>query len=165
MSANAPATDPSALRQIFGQFASGVTVIASGAGGDVHAMTANAFMSVSLDPPLALISLQNECRMRRRVDQEGRFGVSILAADQAAQSDHFAGRATDCAAPRFTERAAAPVLEGALAWISCKVEQQLPAGDHTLFIARVEDFDQSTGAPLLFYGGAYRTLNKEATAQ
>ena len=154
--------DPRALRDMFGQFASGVTVIASGDADDVHAMTANAFMSVSLNPPLILVSLQNESRMRTRIDRDSRFGVSILAADQEAASDHFAGRTEAEAAVRFRLQNDTPVLEGALAWMACTVETVCPAGDHTLFIAHVDDYDQTSGAPLLFFGGQYRSLDQEA---
>ena len=150
------------LRDMFGQFASGVTVIACGPEGDEHGMTANAFMSVSLDPPLVTVSLQNDCRMSSRLKVGDRFGVSILAEDQRAASDHFAGRAIEADAARFERKANAPVLQGALAWIAGTVVQQAPAGDHTLYIARVEDFDRSGGTPLLFFGGAYRRISQEA---
>lgn len=154
--------DGLALRQIFGQFASGVTVITSGAESAVHGMTANTFMSVSLEPALILISLQNDSRMRQVIDAEGRFGVSILADGQQSVSDHFAGRTEDAAAASFEYRGGTPVVKDALAWIACSVEQRHLAGDHTLFIAHVDDFLQSEGAPLLFFGGQYRTLSEGA---
>lgn len=157
--------DEGALRRIFGQFASGVTVIASGAPGAVHGMTANAFMSVSLDPALILVSLKNDSRMRGVVDESGRFGISILAEDQQSASEHFAGRLFDEAAAAFEFPGSTPVLKGALAWISCCVEQRVMAGDHTLFIAKVDDFFHSEGSPLLFYGGQYRTLSRGADAK
>lgn len=158
-------TDARALRDMFGQFASGVTVIAAGVEGDVHGMTANAFMSVSLDPPLILVSLSNSSNMRQKIEADGRFGVSILAAGQKAASEHFAGRAEYAETAQFERRADAPVVVGALAWLACSMEQHLIAGDHTLIIARVNAFAQSTGAPLLFFGGQYRTLDEEARAQ
>jgi len=154
-----------ALRQIFGQFASGVTVITSGAKGSVHGMTANAFMSVSLDPALVLISLKNDSHMRDVIDAEGRFGVSILADSQQSVSDHFAGRLVDNAAAQFDHPGDTPVVAGALAWIACFVEQRHIAGDHTLFIANVDDFLQSAGTPLLFFGGQYRTLSEGELSQ
>lgn len=150
------------LRDMFGQFASGVTVIACGEPGEEHGMTANAFMSVSLDPPLVLVSLQNDSRMRDRLEPGSRFGVSILAEDQQAASDHFAGRAEDPNVVRFERKGSAPVLAGALASIACSVERRQPAGDHTIYIARVEAFDRTAGTPLVFFGGAYRTINQEA---
>lgn len=154
-----------ALRDIFGQFASGVTIIAAGAEKDVHGMTANAFMSVSLDPPLILVSLKNDSNMRQKIEADGRFSVSILAEEQKAASEHFSGRAENAETALFEHQAGAPVVAGALAWISCSVEQQHVAGDHTLIIARVDAFAQSSGAPLLFFGGEYRTLNHEVHAQ
>jgi flavin reductase (DIM6/NTAB) family NADH-FMN oxidoreductase RutF len=154
--------DGLALREIFGQFASGVTVITSGAKGSVNGMTANAFMSVSLDPALVLISLKNDSYMRNVIDAEGRFGVSILADGQQSVSDHFAGRLEDDTAAKFDHPGDTPVVAGALAWIACSVEQRHIAGDHTLFIANVDDFLQSAGAPLLFFGGQYRTLSEGA---
>ena len=155
-------SDGRALRQMFGQFASGVTVITSGAIDDVHGMTANAFMSVSLDPALILISLKNASRMRDVIDARGCFGVSILAEGQRSVSDHFAGRLVDETAARFERSGDTPVLAGALAWIVCSVEQRHLAGDHTLFVARVDDFLQTEGAPLLFFDGRYRTLSEGA---
>ena len=99
-----------ALRQIFGQFASGVTVIRSGVRDSIYGMTANAFMSVPLEPALILISLQNDSRMRKVTDVEGRFGVSSLAVGQQSVSDHFAGRIDDQAAAQFDYPSDTPLL-------------------------------------------------------
>ena len=159
--AGSPPPNTRALRDMFGQFASGVTVIASGDDDDIHAMTANAFMSVSLEPALILVSLQNESRMRARIERVGPFGVSILAEGQSAASDHCAGRLDAEDAVRFERLAGAPVLKGALAWMACSIESACPAGDHTLIIARVNNYGQAIGKPLLFYGGKYRSLDQE----
>ncbi len=92
--------DPAvALRQTLGMFATGVTVITTVVADQVHGMTANAFMSVSLQPPLVLISVDGRTKMCTLLHHDRRFAVSVLAADQHALSDHFAGRAPKDATP------------------------------------------------------------------
>ena len=126
-----------ALREMSGRFATGVTVISAGDGHDVHGMKANVFMSILLNPELVLVSLKNDSRMRQMIEAHGLFGISILRSDQTPASEHFAGRTDDAPSARFSWRQAAPILDGALAWITCSAEQQHLAGDHTLFIGRV----------------------------
>ena len=127
-----PAT---ALRQTLGMFATGVTVITTRAGDQVHGMTANAFMSVSMEPPLVLISV-----------------------------DRFAGRAGDGAPePSFDMVHETPVVDGSAAQFVSKVEKSYWGGDHSLFLGRVEFacYDESA-QPLLFHGGQYGGLSSGA---
>lgn len=150
--------DPREFRRTCGRFATGVTVITADTGDRVHGMTANAFVSVSLEPPLILVSVDNRARMRQVIERAGRYGVSILAEDQASLSDHFAGRPVEAAEIRFTQAFGVPLLEGALAHLVARVVEAHPAGDHTLFIGEVEHLAYRDGRPLIFYSGQYSGL-------
>ncbi|MGW5520840.1 flavin reductase family protein [Gordonia sp. NPDC003950] len=165
--ASHPATgadlDPSPLRmrKVLGRFASGVTIVTTAEGESeesVHGMTANAFTSVSLDPPLVLVSIANRARMNAKIAETGRYGVSILACDQEPLSLHFAGAASEPDLVRFTWRRGVPLLDGALVHLSCTVTDSHPAGDHTLHVGRVEELWFDDGHPLLFYTGSFRAL-------
>ena len=146
------------LRNSLGRFATGVTVITALEGGKTHGMTANAFVSVSLDPPLVLVSLDNRSHMHRILPAARQFGISVLAEDQQAMSDHFAGRTTADLHVRFLSRAGAALLDGAVAHFVARVEDVHSAGDHTIYVARVEYFESRDDKPLLFYAGKYQRL-------
>ena len=124
-------------------------------------MTANAFVSVSLDPPLVLVSLDNRSNMHRLLPLTRRYGVSVLAEDQIVLSNHFAGRTVEGLHIRFVERQGVPLLEGAVAYFVVEVVDAHPAGDHTLYIGRVEHFESRDERPLLFYGGQYQQLRPQ----
>src|SRR5689334_8064807 len=109
--------DPStALRRTLALFATGVTIITTRSGEQVHGMTANAFMSVSLEPPLVLISVDRRAKMCRLLHEGSTYGVSVLCEGQSALSDRFAGRpaADDAPEPRFEIIHDTPIVEGAL---------------------------------------------------
>jgi flavin reductase (DIM6/NTAB) family NADH-FMN oxidoreductase RutF len=153
--------DPAlALRQTLGMFATGVTVITTRVADQVHGMTANAFMSVSLEPPLVLISVDRRTKMCSLLYEGQRFAVSVLAADQRALSDRFAGRVADGAPePSFGIVHETPLVEGAAAHFVASVMRSHWGGDHSLFLGRVEYARFEPGArPLLFHGGQYRDL-------
>jgi flavin reductase (DIM6/NTAB) family NADH-FMN oxidoreductase RutF len=122
-------------------------------------MTANAFLSVSLDPPLVLVSVDKRAKMHAFLLEAGHYGVSVLSEDQKVLSDHFAGRVTESIEVRFIERLGVPLLEGALAHIIARIIEAHPTGDHTLFIGAVEHLYYRDGKPLIFYAGRYRTLS------
>jgi flavin reductase (DIM6/NTAB) family NADH-FMN oxidoreductase RutF len=149
--------DPAmALRRTLGMFATGVTVITILKGEQVHGMTANAFMSVSLDPPLVLVSIDRRTKMCGLLYEGSHYGVSVLCETQSALSDRFAGRAANGAAdPRFDLVRETPLVDGALAHFVARVERSYWGGDHSLFLGRVEYARQHSGAPLLFHGGRY----------
>ena len=156
-----PAT---ALRQTLGMFATGVTVITTRAGDQVHGMTANAFMSVSMEPPLVLISVDRRTKMCNMLHEGQRFGVSVLASGQQDLSDRFAGRAGEGAGePSFDIVHETPVVDGSAAQFVSKVEKSYWGGDHSLFLGRVEFacYDESA-QPLLFHGGQYGGLSSGA---
>jgi flavin reductase (DIM6/NTAB) family NADH-FMN oxidoreductase RutF len=148
------------FRKALGRFATGVTVVSALQNGKVHAMTANSFVSVSLDPPLLLVSLDNRSHMHQILPSVGRYGISVLAEHQKKLSDHFAGRSIGDTNIRFTNRAGATLLEGALAHFVVKVFDTHPVGDHTLYVGFVEDFEYREDRPLLFYAGDYQQLHR-----
>lgn len=153
---------PLRMRKALGRFASGVTIVTTAESDDatsVHGMTANAFTSVSLDPPLVLVSVSTRARMDAKIRATGRYGVSILAGDQEPLSLHFAGASEDPDLVRFTWRKGVPLLDGALVHLSCSVADSHPAGDHTLHIGRVEELWYDDGRPLLFYTGSFRAID------
>jgi flavin reductase (DIM6/NTAB) family NADH-FMN oxidoreductase RutF len=149
------AIDAQLFRKTLGRFATGVTVITVAHQGHVHGMTANAFMSVSLNPPLVLASIGHNAQMYRLLASESHYGVSILSEAQEKLSRHFGGRPISGLNIAFEQEHGAPLLEGALAHIVAKVVDIHQAGDHTLFIGEVEYLHEHHGNPLLFYSGSY----------
>ena len=152
--------DPAlAFRKTLGMFATGVTVLTTRVGEQVHGMTANAFMSVSLQPPLVLVSIDRRARMGGLLHEGTRFGVSVLEARQTGLSDRFAGRvADDLPEATFEIVHEAPLVEGALAHLVARVVRSYWGGDHSLFLGRVEFARYGEGRPLLFHGGRYERL-------
>jgi len=143
------------FRRALGRFASGVTVVTTQQGDCTHGMTASAFVSVSLDPPLVLVSLDNRSRMHQILPVIGCYGISVLAEDQEELSNHFAGRTVEGLSIRFIMRGNIPLLNGALAHFAVDIVDIHAAGDHTLYIGRVQHFEANDGKPLLFYAGSY----------
>jgi flavin reductase (DIM6/NTAB) family NADH-FMN oxidoreductase RutF len=151
-----------AFRRTLGMFATGVTVLTARKGETVHGMTANAFMSVSLQPPLVLVSIDRRARMSSLLHEGTRFGVNVLEARQAALSDHFAGRAGEGSPePQFELVHDTPLVEGALAHLVTRVVRSYWGGDHSLFLGQVEFARYGEGEPLLFHGGRYERLVRD----
>ena len=153
--------DTRQFRNALGRFASGVTILTAEYEEQTHGMTANAFVSVSLDPPLILVSLDNRANMHRILPSVRRFGISVLAEDQDALSNHFAGRPAPGLHVRFVDRNGLPLIGGAVAYFVVDVIDIHPAGDHTLYVGRVEHFEANEGRPLLFYSGRYHRMREE----
>ncbi len=159
-----------ALRQAMRQWATGVTVVTSMYQNFRHGMTVNSFTSVSLDPPLILVSLERQTRTRRLVDQAGIFGVTILNKHQQEISDCFAGRLGEivdrfCNVETYTLATGAPLIRGGLAGLDCQVVSRYEVGTHTLFIGEVialhiPTLSEESSEPLLYYDRAYRGLQK-----
>jgi flavin reductase (DIM6/NTAB) family NADH-FMN oxidoreductase RutF len=145
------------LRTVMGRFATGVTVITATHRDTIHGMTANAFLSVSLRPPLVLVSL-GRCRMGEMLPRTKRYGVSVLAHDQENFAAHFAAQGESPTPPTFTIHNGVPLLEGALAHLVCRVVDVHTAGDHELWIGEVEHLQERDGEPLLFYTGKFGTV-------
>ena len=150
--------DPRLFRTTMSRFATGVTVVTTVINGQVHGMTANAFLSVSLDPPLVLVSIGQRARMHSLLPHTGRYGVSVLAEHQEELSGHFAGRVVDGLAISWTWHHDVPLLDGAAAYVVARVVMSYPAGDHTLYVGQVEQLAYNAARPLLFHAGRYGQL-------
>jgi flavin reductase (DIM6/NTAB) family NADH-FMN oxidoreductase RutF len=143
------------FRRTLGMFATGVTVITTRVAEQIHGMTANAFMSVSLQPPLIVISVDRRASMNALLREGVRFGVSVLEERQSVLSDRFAGRGGEGPDPEFELVHDTPLVEGALAHLVAGVVRSYWGGDHSLFLGRVEYVRYGEGTPLLFHGGGY----------
>lgn len=157
--------EPRAFRDACGAFATGVNVITTHCGGHDHGMTANAFMSVSLDPPLIAISIAEKAKMLGKIQEAGRFAVSVLAADMDKIAWHFAGKPNDSLHDLFEEVGGLPVIRGALATFVAEVHEEILAGDHTIFLGRVTSLMQvSEPQPLLFIKGKFGQMEDSRRA-
>lgn len=150
------------LRRVMGHFATGVTVITTlRASGELHGLTANAFTSVSLIPPLVLICVDKKAESYPCFEESKVFTVNFLANDQEAISRRFAvsgGEKFQGVAYRVGANNA-PILEGALAYLECRVSQTVDGGDHTIYVGEVEQAETPREAkPLLFFRGGYREI-------
>ncbi|MGG1674849.1 flavin reductase family protein [Neobacillus sp. NRS-1170] len=155
--------DDRQFRQAMGKFATGVTVIATELEGEIHGMTANAFMSVSLDPKLIVISIGEKAKILNKIKESKIFTVNILAADQQEHSMIFAGQLKEHREVAFERLDGKPVIPGSVAQVACEVSAEHVEGDHTLFIGKVTDIHLSDAEPLIFYSGKYRSLEKLET--
>jgi flavin reductase (DIM6/NTAB) family NADH-FMN oxidoreductase RutF len=160
------AVTPAGFRKALGCFATGVAVITVEIDGQVHGMTANAFTSVSLDPPLVLVCVKRQSRTHECLHATQRFGANILTDKQRPVSEHFAlpcgvrSAEIKYAGLFFRSERGTPVLEGSLAFLECRVDEMHVAGDHTIFLARVEEIMTGGGDPLLYFRGTYRCVGR-----
>ncbi len=148
---------PHEFRQTLGRWASGVTVVTVAHDGERRGMTASAFLSVSLEPPLILVSVDNKAHMQSVISEVDRFGVSILSANQRALSDHFARRNHDVDVP-WMDHEGLPLIGGAIAQLVCRKVETLPGGDHTLYVGEVEYSRYTDDDPLVYFRGQYHEL-------
>ena len=158
--------DPRAYRHTVGQFVTGVTVIATGTNGSIRAMTANAFASVSLDPPLVLFCVKKNAHLAQAIGLATEFAVNILGQDQQSLSTYFAGVWKESSPPpyAFETWEGLPRLEGCIAALACSVDAIHEGGDHWIVVGRVQALYRSepTRPPLLFCGGRYGALGDPA---
>lgn len=153
--------DPRALRHALGQFATGVTVIATrSADGTLTGLTANSFGALSLDPPLVTWALRLASPSLTVFDAAPRFVVNVLSEAQADLSRNFARQTADkFAGVSFADsQHGQPLLHGASAWFECRKVGRHLLGDHCLYVAQVERFTSSEASPLVFHSGHYHTL-------
>ncbi len=153
---------PNEFRAALGRFASGVTVITvETAEGGVHGMTANAFCSVSLRPPLVLVCIDHLAETYLHIRERRQFGVSVLKAEQEALSEFFADpeRNHDAGYRLGIQyrpmQSGTPVLQNALANLDCSVVHDYEGGDHTIFVGEVREVIVAEGTPLLYFRGRY----------
>ncbi|MEZ0065062.1 flavin reductase (DIM6/NTAB) family NADH-FMN oxidoreductase RutF [Streptacidiphilus sp. MAP12-20] len=163
---------PEEFRAALGQLASGVVLVTAhdadeGPRGEDVGMTATAFLSVSLEPPLVMVSVREDSRMEEVLTRVDRWAVSVLSADQRTTAARFAmkGRVSDrllfAELPhRRGALTGAPLVEGALATVECRTVDRIPAGDHVLVIGHVLEahVGAPAGGPLVYFRGQYRHL-------
>jgi flavin reductase len=157
------ASGRSALRSVLGRFATGVTVVAAGREMPCG-MTANAFTSVSLDPPLVLVCVDRSAAIYKTVLAAGSFTISMLSVSQEHVARHFANHSRPRGAEEFGAfgwdpgpRTGAPILHGAVAWLECELTTSHEGGDHEIFIGSVlaSGSGPSEDDALVFYGGNF----------
>lgn len=146
-----------------GSRASAVSIVtACGAGGRIHGMTVSDFTSVSLDPPLVLVSASKDARTLEVINEGRCYAINILAADQQDLSDLFASKSKEDV--RFegleytTGVTGAPLIPGAIANIDCRLVASHDAGDHILCIGEVEEVHLSDATPMVYFRGGYREI-------
>ena len=147
------------FRQALRHFASGVTIITTqDKAGTVHGMTATAFSSLSLEPPLILVAVARQSRCHAMIVASERFGVSVLYDHQADLSRHFSGQLAPPAVPEFHRLDGTPVIKGAMITLACSLQDATEGGDHTIFVGLVAEAITAPGEPLIHFGGQYRRL-------
>lgn len=152
--------DDRMFRTAMGKFATGVTVVTTKLGEDIHGMTANAFMSVSLNPKLVLVSIGHKATMKTYINHAQKFAINILREDQRDLSAYFAGQIKETRNVDFDWFHEMPTIKDALVNIVCELHDAVDAGDHTLFIGKVTELKVQDGNPLAFYNGNYHELVK-----
>jgi flavin reductase (DIM6/NTAB) family NADH-FMN oxidoreductase RutF len=158
--------DTESLRSAMRAWSAGVTVVTAAHEGQIHGMTVNSFTSISLDPALITISLQQNSRTHELISKSQAFGVTILSNEQAVISNIFAGRVPE-ASNRFanlqteTLVTGSPLIVGGLAWLDCRVIETFDAGMNMLFIAEVVAArSMDAGEPLVYHNREYWKLSK-----
>jgi flavin reductase (DIM6/NTAB) family NADH-FMN oxidoreductase RutF len=157
------------MRQAMRQWVTGVAVVSSFHDGVRHGMTVSSFTSISLQPPLVLVSLSKDARTHDLVQRSSAFGVTLLNQTQQDISDRFAGRTTEeqdrfADLETFTLQTGAPFLLHGLTCLDCIVVGAQDVGDHTLFIGQVIALQLGQdGAPLIYYNRGYRRLLDDQT--
>lgn len=153
------------LRAMMGRFATGVTVVAARHGPLLAGMTANAIASISLDPPLLMASINRGSETHVAIVGSHSFAVSVLGAEQRAIADCFALPTTAgklqrfCDAPWHEAETGSPILDGAIAFFDCRLNESHPAATHTIFIGEIVAAGYEEGVePLLWFGSRYRRL-------
>lgn len=156
--------DSLTYRKVLGQFATGVTLVTTRIGGEPWGMTANSFTSISLDPPLVMVSVSQGLTTNTAIREHGAFAVNILRADQMWIAQRFALR--ERPPDQFGDfpwregATGSPILEDCLGWVDCRLHDATEQGDHTVFFGRVERISLAEhGDPLLYYGGAYARID------
>lgn len=160
-----PPPSPSRFRRTLGRFATGVTVVAVADGDVRHGMTANAFTSVSLEPPLVLVCVDHRAAMHDLVLRAGTFAVTVLAADQRRDAEWFSsprprGHEFDDVAWKPAPVTGSPLLVDGLAYVDCELRDSHVAGDHTIVVGEVVDLDvlRDDAEPLLWWASGYQVL-------
>jgi flavin reductase len=165
-----PVPSAPALREVMSNFATGITVLTAG-GDHCHGMTANAFSSVSLDPPMVLCCIARTAQMHEAILRTRHFGVSVLSAEQEDVARYFASKGRARGMAQFDEVdwfpgpvSGAPLLAGSLAWLDCELAEVYHGGDHSIFLGTVLDAARRSGDALLFFGGGFHQGTQRRSA-
>ena len=154
--------DDGLFKLAMSHFASGVTVVTTEHEGTLYGMTVASFASLSLNPPLVLICVEKNVKSHNAIANSAKFGVNMLANDQAEVSGRFASKKID---DKFAGVAwqpgsdlGVPLLDGAICAIECRLHNQLPGGDHTIFVGEVVNVQTTEAPPLVYFRSGYRAL-------
>lgn len=153
--------DDAQFKLAMSHFASGVTVVTTEHEGRSYGLTVASFASLSLHPPLVLVCIEKSVKSHDALAAAKRFGVSILASEQGEISNRFASKMDD----KFTGVAVTrgeldvPLIQGALCTIECRIREQLPGGDHSVFVGEVVSTDVREGAPLVYFRSSYHQIS------
>ncbi|HEY0142433.1 MAG TPA: flavin reductase family protein [Thermoanaerobaculia bacterium] len=152
--------DDALFKLAMSHFTSGVTVVTTEHDGTPYGMTVASFASLSLHPPLVLVCIEKNTKSHDAIIGAKQFGVSVLSAEQTQLSNRFASRSDD----KFTGVAldqgelGVPLIAGAICQLECRVHEQLPGGDHTIFIGEVMNARTAEGTPLVYWRSSYRQI-------
>jgi len=151
--------DTRALRNAFGRFATGVTIVTVQTPDGPLGITANSFSSVSLDPPLVMWSIARHAGRFAPFAEAEHFAIHVLAREQDHLCWRFAKSGRDFSGVELGfNPEGAPLLPGALARFECEIATRIDAGDHVMLLARVQRMSARDGEPMVFFGGRYRGL-------
>jgi flavin reductase (DIM6/NTAB) family NADH-FMN oxidoreductase RutF len=155
------AVDDAQFKMAMSHFASGVTIVTTDHDGRSYGLTVASFASLSLHPPLVLVCIEKAVKSHDAIIASQKFGISILGSEQSDVSNRFASKVDDKFAGTATRRGelGIPLIEGALCTIECTLRDQLPGGDHTIFVGEVKDVQAREGAPLVYFRSGYRQIN------
>lgn len=151
--------DDRLFRDAMGKFATGITIVTTDYNEEIIGMTVNAFMSISLEPKLIAISIDESASMYDKLQETKKFGVSILQKKQKDLSMIFAKQIEQNQKINYFHQDDIPVIEDSLVTISCHVKDMVKAGDHLIFIAEVSDIAINEGEPLIYVESEYQSLN------
>lgn len=150
--------DDRLFRDAMGKFATGITVITADYNNEIIGMTVNAFMSISLEPKLIAISIDESASMYDKLQETKKFGVSILTEDQKYLSMIFAKQIEPDQEIDYVRQSDIPVIRNSLVTLSTEVKNMVKAGDHMIFIAEVTDIAINKGEPLIYAASKYQSL-------
>jgi flavin reductase (DIM6/NTAB) family NADH-FMN oxidoreductase RutF len=158
--------DNTQFRKVMARFVTGVTIVTSRAGEEVHGMTCNAFCSISIAPLSVIVSLAKNTRTERLIEKGAVFAVNVLSEFQTELSDRFAGRHKDKEENRFqgiqwtTVITGAPIFEGIQAYLDCNVMKTFDGGTHTLYLGQVlAAHADDSKRPLIFFQSRYMSVD------
>ncbi|HEX9982496.1 MAG TPA: flavin reductase family protein [Thermoanaerobaculia bacterium] len=153
--------DDAQFKLAMSHFASGVTVVTTEHDGNLYGMTVASFASLSLHPPLVLVCIEKSVKTHDAIVAARKFGVSILGANQTDVSNRFASKAENKCDGLTMDRGelGVPLVAGAVCTLECRLHEQLPGGDHTIFVGEVVGSATAEGQPLLYWRSSYRGIS------